>query len=172
MAPVGGALSDGDTLIPARGCHLGVATVGCGAQKSQILKGLLRRTPRQFAGGKSWDASKTTPTGLRSFFGIGTQGSCGAATLGYGRVPLQGTGRWMGFALGKSIAGWEIGAVGAGQVGLSTGASTSQLTLGRSPGGGCAAGFRLQTGGDSRADRKSTRLNSSHSSVSRMPSSA
>ena len=73
----------------------------------------------------SGDAPEATPTGLRSIFLPGTRGSRCAATPGWNQVPLQGTCRWAMCA--------------RGDVELGSDASTSKLTLGRSPGRGCAA---------------------------------
>ena len=96
--------------------------------------------------------------------------------------PLQRTGRTAAAALAAGYSGMlftEAGrtaflnvaaaALAAPGLELSTGVA---VAFPRSPFVTAATAWELQEASDGRLDRKSTRLNSSHSSVSRMPSSA
>jgi hypothetical protein len=76
---------------------------------------------------------KRSPTGFRDHLGpeprvAAAQQPGAMEEFPYRERPGGWCSRWV-----RSIAGWAMGATGAGRVGLSTGASTSQLTLGRSP---------------------------------------
>ena len=76
---------------------------------------------------------KRSPTGFRNRLGLEPRVAAAQQPGAMEEFPFrERAGGWL-FAVRKSIAGWAIGAVGAGGVGLTTVASTSQLTRGRRP---------------------------------------
>ena len=81
-----------------------------------------------------------------------------------GASVMTGTHEWSGWSptwmLGRRIGGKRLGIIGMGRIG--------QAVARRA----CPFGLQIHYHNRKRVDRKSTRLNSSHRSLSRMPSSA